>query len=72
VSGDAPTDVAEGVFGAVVIDLQPAVLGAAGQRRPVGERLADGLRQAALRRRLRQLRLESPLERRKQRRGLAC
>ena len=44
----AEGDAAQGVFSAVVVDLQAAVLGIAGQRRPVGRGVADRLGKAAL------------------------
>ena len=36
----AEGDAADGVFGAVVVDLEPAVVDEAGERRPVAERVA--------------------------------
>jgi hypothetical protein len=54
----AEGDAAQGVFSAVVVDLQAAVLGITGQRRPVGRGVADRLGEAALGRQPGELRLE--------------
>jgi hypothetical protein len=54
----AEGNAAQGIFGAVVIDLQAAVVGVADKRGPVCEGVADRLGEPALRRQPGELRLE--------------
>src|SRR5512147_2050244 len=65
----AEGDAADGVFGAVVVDLEPAVVDEAGERRPVAERVAERLGQSALRRQAAELRREPPVQCSQQRLG---